>query len=156
MCMRVHVCAGTGTPWGQKEALDSLEAATSGVSHEDGVVLHSRHLQEQQGLVTTEPFVQSPSVFNTEECRSTIQSAWTKDPARDLYFPRFKNLNFIENEPSCVFFSQLIGENLGLLERTWTLYLHKYNSGNSGRTSQRLYIVTAMMTSLWYLQCLSQ
>lgn len=75
MCMRVHVCAGAGTPRGQKEALDSLEAATSGVSHENGVVLHSRHLQEQQGLVTTEPFVQSPSVFNTEECRSTIQSA---------------------------------------------------------------------------------
>lgn len=110
--MRVHVCAGAGTPRGQKEALDSLEAATSGVSHEDGVVLHSRHLQEQQGLVTTEPFVQSPSVFNTEECRSTIQSAWTKDPARDLYFPRFKNPNFIENEPSCVFFSQLIGEKI--------------------------------------------
>lgn len=40
MCMRVHVCAGAGagTPRGQKGALASLEAATSGVSHENGVV----------------------------------------------------------------------------------------------------------------------
>lgn len=78
----------------------------------------------------------SPWCLYTDECRSTIKSAWTKVPAHDLYFPRFKNPNFIENESSCVFLADR-KENLGLLGRTWTLCHDKYNSGSSVTVRRR-------------------